>query len=277
MKILLSTLCKIGGRDYNQDYFAHSVSDKASCFVVCDGLGSYAGSEFASELCATSIIDDFEQVREIDPARAVRRAFLDAYVENAHHHVVAYKERNPIISTSCTTVAIAATNGNTTTFAHIGDSRVYFFRQHKLIYQSKDHSLSQLAVEMGQIKLRDIRTHKDQNKLTRVLGSDYFASADIEGLKDPIGPGDSFILCTDGFWEYVFEEEMEEDLANSTNPTEALEKMEKRLLDRICKYIDNYTVIVAMVVDEDTVINEGSENNEQNAKSDETKEVANDE
>jgi len=251
MKILVSTLCKIGGRDYNQDYLAHSIGEKASCFVVCDGLGSYAGSEIASELCATHIIDDFEQVRDIDSARAVRRVFCEAYVENAHNHVIAYKDHNPSIATSCTTVAMAVTNGNATTFAHIGDSRVYFFRNNKLIYQSKDHSLSQLAVEMGQIKLRDIRTHKDQNKLTRVLGSDYFVAADIQSLKDPVGPGDSFILCTDGFWEYVFEEEMEEDLASSETPAEALEKMEARLLERICKYNDNYSVILAMVVDED--------------------------
>jgi len=218
MKIRVSTICKIGGRDYNQDYHAHSVNDKGACFVVCDGLGSYVGSEVASRLCATRVVEDFEQVREIDPVRAVRRSFTEAYIENAHNHVVAHKERNPQISTSCTTVACAVTNGNTTTFAHIGDSRIYFFRNHKLIYQSKDHSLSQLAVEMGQIKLRDIRTHKDQNKLTRVLGSDYYAPADIETLKAAINPGDSFILCTDGFWEYVFEEEMEEILASSDSP-----------------------------------------------------------
>ena len=251
MKIRVSTVCKIGGRDYNQDYFAHSVSDKAACFVVCDGLGSYVGSEVASRLCATRVVEDFEQVREIDPVRAVRRSFCEAYIENAHNHVVAHKERNPQIATSCTTVACAVTNGNTTTFAHIGDSRVYFFRNHKLIYQSKDHSLSQLAVEMGQIKLRDIRTHKDQNKLTRVLGSDYYAPADIETLKAPVGPGDSFILCTDGFWEYVFEEEMEAILASSANPQEALDKMETLLLGRISKFNDNYTAIVAMVVSEE--------------------------
>ncbi|MCL2847509.1 MAG: protein phosphatase 2C domain-containing protein [Firmicutes bacterium] len=251
MKIQVSTFCKIGGREYNQDYLASSINEKASCFVVCDGLGSYYGSEVASQLCATHIINDFEKICAIDPNRAVQRTFVEAYIQNAHNNVVAHKQTNNEISTSCTTVALAVTNGNATTFAHIGDSRIYFFRNNKLEYQSKDHSLSQVAVDSGEITLQDIRTHKDQNKLTRVLGSDFISPADIETLNSgEIQSGDSFILCTDGFWEYVFEEEMEEDLSNSYSPSEALEKMEQRLLKRIGKYNDNYTAIVAMVVED---------------------------
>lgn len=250
MKILTGNLCKIGGRDYNQDYIKASVNEHGACLVVCDGLGSYAGSEDASRLCATKIVDQFEQICELDPGRAVKRAYCEAYVENAHVHVVSHKERNPKISQSCTTVACAITNGDTTTFAHIGDTRIYFFKGHKLAYQSKDHSLSQLAVEMGHLKLRDIRTHKDQNKLTRVLGSDYFAPPDIEILQKPLLPGDAILLCTDGFWEYVYEEEMEADIASSAAPDEAIKKLEKRLLERIPRFNDNYSIILAMAVED---------------------------
>ncbi|MCL2061300.1 MAG: serine/threonine-protein phosphatase [Firmicutes bacterium] len=246
MKILTASLCKIGGRDYNQDFVTVSASGSNACLVVCDGLGSYTGSEDASRLCAEKIKDLFEQVSEYDPARAVKRIYCEAYIENAHHFVTSHKERNPKIAQSCTTVACAITDGTSTTFAHIGDTRVYFFRNHKLTYQSKDHSLSQVAVELGQIKLRDIRTHKDQNKLTRVLGSDYFVQADIESLQKPLNAGDSILLCTDGFWEYVYEEEAEQDLASSATPEEALHKMEKRLLARIPRFNDNYSAIVAM-------------------------------
>jgi len=246
-------MCKIGGRDYNQDYVAFSENNAAACFVVCDGLGSYVGSEDASRICAMKIVDDFEHMRELDPVRTAKRPYCEAYIESAHSHVVSYKERNPKIASSCTTVACVVTNGENTTMAHIGDTRIYYFRNNKLLYQSKDHSLSQLAVEMGQIKLRDIRTHKDQNKLTRVLGSDYYTAPDIQELEKPIAPNDAFILCTDGFWEYVYEDEMEKDLASSATPEEALEKMEKRLLARITRHNDNYSVIVAKVVADDDI------------------------
>lgn len=248
MKIVSSSICRIGGREYNQDFCASSSSESASCFIVCDGLGSYVGSEVASRLCATKIIDDFEQIRSLDHARAVKPNFVDAYVKNAHDYVCTFKEKNPMISSSCTTVACVTTDGTNTTIAHIGDTRIYFFRDFSLAYQSKDHSLSQAAVEQGLISLRDIRTHKDQNKLTRVLGSNYYAPPDIDVLQKPLEAGDAFILCSDGFWEYVYEEEMEEDLRScGGDPAVAIELMEKRLLERITKYNDNYTVIVALV------------------------------
>lgn len=248
MKILTASLCKQGGRDYNQDYVAQSVGDNGVCLVVCDGLGSYVGSEVASRLCATKVIDTYKQILEYDSERAYNPEFVQSYIQTAHNYVVDYKEQNPKIKSSCTTVACVVTDLKTTTISHIGDTRVYFFRDKKLAFQSKDHSLSQMAVEMGQIALRDIRSHKDQNKLTRVLGSDYYIAPDCDIDRKPLNPGDCFILCTDGFWEYVFEEEMESDLASSVTPGEALAKMETRLSARVGKFNDNYSAIVAMVV-----------------------------
>ena len=250
MKIVSSSICKIGGREYNQDFTAASLDKDAACFVVCDGLGSYVGSEVASRLCATKIIDQFEQIRELDSARSVNPTFAEAYIKNAHDYVYAFKEKNPQISSSCTTVSCVTTDGVNTSMAHIGDTRIYFFRNYRLAYQSKDHSLSQLAVERGELLLRDIRTHKDQNKLTRVLGSDYFIPPDVDKLQTPLLPGDAFIICSDGFWEYVYEEEMEADLAAfPTEPSKVIATMESRLLSRIKRYNDNYTVVVAMVIE----------------------------
>lgn len=247
MKIVTSAICKQGGREYNQDYLDQTVAEDGACLVVCDGLGSYYGSEVASRICATNIIETYNRIKQIDKERAVRPEFCQSYIQTAHNRVVDEKEKNPKIKSSCTTVACVVTDFNTTVMSHIGDTRVYFFKGGRLHYQTKDHSLSQIAVEMGQIPLRDIRSHKDQNKLTRVLGSDYYIPPDCDIYKAPLLAGDAFILCTDGFWEYVYEEEMEQDLLSSATPEEALAKMEQRLLSRVTKYNDNYSAIVAMV------------------------------
>lgn len=247
MKIYTSTICKQGGREYNQDYLDQTVTDDGACLVVCDGLGSYYGSEVASRICATNIIESYSRVKQIDKDRATRPEYCQSYIQTAHNRVVDEKEKNSKIRSSCTTVACVVTDFNTTVMSHIGDTRVYFFKGGKLHYQTKDHSLSQLAVEMGQISLRDIRSHKDQNKLTRVLGSDYYIPPDCDIYKSPLAVGDAFLLCTDGFWEYVYEEEMEADIAESSTPEEAIAKMEQRLLARVTKYNDNYSAIVAMV------------------------------
>ncbi len=247
MKILTSTICKQGGREYNQDYLDLAVADDGACLVVCDGLGSYYGSEVASRICATNIIETYTRIKQLDAARAVRPEFCQSYIQTAHNRVVDEKEKNPKIKSSCTTVACVVTDFNSTVMSHIGDTRVYFFKNNKLHFQTKDHSLSQIAVEMGQIPLRDIRSHKDQNKLTRVLGSDYYIPPDCDIYNSPLQPGDAFILCTDGFWEYVYEEEMEQDLAGSETPDAVVAKLEQRLLSRVSKFNDNYSAIVAMI------------------------------
>ncbi len=249
MKLLTSSLCKQGGREYNQDFLDLSVADDGACLVVCDGLGSYYGSEVGSRICATNIIETYSKIKALDRERAVRPEFCSSYIQTAHNRVIDEKERNPHIKSSCTTVACVVTDFRTTVMSHIGDTRVYFFKNSKLHFQTKDHSLSQIAVEMGRIPLRDIRSHKDQNKLTRVLGSDYYIPPDCDIYNTPLQPGDGFILCTDGFWEYVYEEEMEEDLRTSATPDEALAKMELRLLERVSKFNDNYSAIVAQVKD----------------------------
>ncbi len=251
MKISAASICKQGGREYNQDFVSGTVVGNEACLVVCDGLGSYVGSEVASRLCATKIVDLYTKLREADPPRAFLPESVQSYIFASHNYVAAIKEHTPDIRSSCTTVACCVTDGKSVVMSHIGDTRIYLFKNGKLVYQSKDHSLSQVAVEMGQISLRDIRTHKDQNKLTRVLGNDYYIEPDCEVSREPLAPDDAVIMCTDGFWEYVYEEEMEEDLASSQNAEEVLAKMEARLLSRVGKYNDNYSAIVAKVVDED--------------------------
>lgn len=249
MKILTSSICKQGGREYNQDYLDLAVSDDGACLVVCDGLGSYYGSEVASRICASRIIEEYNRIKQVDAERAVKPEFCQSYIQSAHNRVTDEKERNPEIKSSCTTVACVITDFNSTVMSHIGDTRIYFFRKNKLYFQTRDHSLSQLAVEQGKIPLRDIRSHKDQNKLTRVLGSGYYIPPDCDVYNSALEAGDAFILCTDGFWEYIYEEEMEEDLTCSATPEEAVAKMEQRLLARVTKFNDNYSAIVAMVTE----------------------------
>ena len=262
MKLVTSALCKQGGRQYNQDFVASFAEGSEACLVVCDGLGSYVGSEVASRLCATKIVENFLEIRALDRKRAFLPEFVQSYVKTAHNYVTDYKEANPMLKSSCTTVACLTTDGTHTVMSHIGDTRIYMFRGGKLAFQTKDHSLSQMAVDMGQIALRDIRSHKDQNKLTRVLGSDYYIAPDCDIDSRPLHKGDAFILCTDGFWEYVYEEEMEAALTSSRNPNEVLRKLESLLLSRVDNFNDNYSAIVMMVYEKEEGAEHGKNSNQ---------------
>ena len=249
MKILVNSICKQGGRDYNQDFVAYDATDTDACLVVCDGLGSYMGSEIVSRLCASKIVETYRLVKETDGDRAFTPELSRAYIQTAHNYALGFKEQNPAIRASCTTVASVVTNLKQTVISHIGDTRAYLFRGGRMLFQTRDHSLARAAVDLGQIPLSGIRDHKDQNKLTRVLGSDYHIAPDCEIIAEPLIPGDGFVICTDGFWEYVYDEEMEADFAASSAPSEAITRMEARLLSRCGKRNDNYSAIIAMVVD----------------------------
>ena len=146
-----------------------------------------------------------------------------------------------------TTLVVLLLNHGRAMWAHIGDSRLYHFSGGKLIEQTFDHSVSQMAVLRGEIKQEDIRGHVDRSRLLRAIGREDTIKIDISEIID-LGDGEhAFLLCTDGFWEYVTEQEMEKDLKRSSSPREWLDRMVKRLNKRTKnKNNDNNTAVAVM-------------------------------
>lgn len=246
MRILFSSLCKIGGRACNQDYVGHCIKKDKACLVVCDGLGSYKSSDIISKLCTETLVTEYKKGLE-NGENVFHYETVKRWFEKAYDNVLAAKSKNDDLGGACTTVACVTTDGNSTVISHIGDTRVYFFRNNKLIFRSIDHSLAQIAVDSGKILPQDIRKHKDQNKLTRVLGSDYYIIPDFHKIDTPLQKGDTFLLCSDGFWEYVYEKDMEKILSASGSPKEALVQMEERLVKRADNDNDNYSALLAVI------------------------------
>ena len=156
--------------------------------------------------------------------------------------------------------------------AHEGDTRIYFFRDGKTEFFSKDHSLARLAADRGEISYDDIRTHKDQNKLTRVIGSDYFVQPDFK-LCDGVKSGDALLVCTDGFWEYVYEADMEKAIAEGTDAALILSSLEKILVSRAPENNDNYTALIVLFGGDDSfsAVSRDDENDETDDESDDEK------
>ena len=248
MNVIVGSICNIGGRTCNQDYVKSSVNGNRACLVVCDGLGSYEYSDIASRICAESIINEYNRQADVDDS-AYNYKSMKEWFKIAHENIVSQKKIDPEIGLSCTTATCVTTNCNQTTLAHIGDTRIYFFRNNKLSFQSVDHSLAQEAVERGKIINADIRKHKDQNKLTRVVGGEYYIVPDLHIIDTPLCVGDAFLLCTDGFWEYVTERNMEKALKSCKNPQDALSMMEKKLLKKVQANNDNYSAILAIITE----------------------------
>ena len=144
-----------------------------------------------------------------------------------------------------TTIAIALIKEDRTIVAHVGDTRVYAFNEGKVVFQTKDHSASQMAVAVGEIKPEEIRNHDDRNVLTRVLGASEEVKVDAVAISK--NQYDALLICSDGFWEYVLEEEMENTLKNSDSAMNWLYKMRTIQMNRAPDNCDNNTAIVVRI------------------------------
>ena len=235
--ILTASYSNIGGRKCNEDTVKIvNIGTDRGCVVLADGLGGHGGGAQASETVANTICSLWQTHSTVSN--------LEAMVRCAHREVL--KLQSPGCSMKSTVVALCLKPG-VAEWAHVGDSRLYYFYNGSLTFQSRDHSASQIAVMLGDITPDQIRFHADRNRVLRALGQD--GDLLVETNEQPLLAGKhAFLLCSDGFWEYVLEEEMEQDLTDSANPEEWISKMRERLKKRIPKDNDNNTAAAVWVV-----------------------------
>ena len=141
-----------------------------------------------------------------------------------------------------TTVAIVRIEADHASFAHVGDTRIYAFKNGQVVFQSRDHSVAQMSVQCGEIAPDQIRNHPDRNMLTRALGGSETVKLETTQLKND--SYDAVLICSDGFWEYIFENEMCMALQNNSDPETWLEIMQNKLLYRTPNNNDNNTAII---------------------------------
>jgi serine/threonine protein phosphatase PrpC len=240
MQIDSACLSKPGGRKANQDACGYKINDTGGCWIVADGLGGHAGGAIASRVAVDMVLSLFEEgqgssVKFVsDCFWQVQQAIRNKATEDAS------------LSEMRTTMVILTNDQVGAVWGHVGDSRLYWFRQGRIVHQTRDHSVPQMLVDAGKISFQDIRGHEDQNRLTRALGHDGEVHPSILTTKISIQEGDAALLCSDGIWTYVLEAEMEADLSSAHSAVEWLNCLEKRVLDRAEGPYDNYTAVAVL-------------------------------
>ena len=232
MKIKTACLTDCGGRSVNDDTVRiHEDGDCVWAFVG-DGLGGYAGGRQASQAAGQALYEASRRGSLLTPERMNEAAWQ---ADEAVHAL--QREKGGKMKT--TLVFLYIEDGRAR-WMHIGDSRLYHFSGGHLQCQTMDHSVSQMAVLMGEITPQEIRFHEDRNRVLRALGGDN-AKPDVSAPVILTGGKDVFLLCTDGFWEYVYEEEMEKTLQSAKTPEQWLKSMEAILRTRTPEDSDNFT------------------------------------
>lgn len=231
-KQLLGILSEPGGKPYQQDFSKTRLCPELSQFIVADGLGGHGGGEIASKIAVRKMLITLPNVKPdaVSWHEYFSPDWLAITFEVAHAKVKQLQQEEPDTSHMATTMLVLMIMDNRAIWGHVGDSRLYLIRQGQIIVQTKDHSVPQMLVSSGEIELDDIRHHPDRNRLLRAIGDTREKVQARVHEPFALQEGDVFLLCTDGFWEYVCEEEMLESLYESTNAQDWLDQMEQRYL-----------------------------------------------
>jgi PPM family protein phosphatase len=241
--IELANLTDIGlERERNEDYYGYWESDndeeferKGRLAIVADGMGGHEGGEEASRLAVEAVCQVYRQ-STADPQDALLAGF-----QSAHEQIQQRAREYSQLSRMGTTCTAASLNASNLYYVHIGDSRLYLIRDGVLTRLTSDHSRVMDLVLAGIILPQDAENHPDRNVLSRALGVGDELRAEVPQHAIPVHFGDTLLLCTDGLWSVLTDQQMLEVLQGFP-PTEACKELVRR--GKECGAPDNITLQV---------------------------------
>jgi serine/threonine protein phosphatase PrpC len=203
----------IGGRKVNQDRMGYSFTRDALLLVLADGMGGHLRGEMAATIMMQTMSALFQKhatpyVKK--PERFLEEAFLEA-----HHEIHRYRAENNLPETPRTTVVACLIQHNTAIWAHCGDSRLYWLRRGQILGRTRDHSHIEHLIAQGLAEPSQRATHPDRNKLYNCIGASMLPKVEV-GRQASLQAGDVVMLCSDGLWAMLPDEEITHRLSTQT-------------------------------------------------------------
>ncbi len=240
-RLTASTGIHKGDREYQQDQVVllkHPRADGCLLCVIADGMGGRSGGRKASDQVVMTAKQLFERYApESDDASAM----LQQLVQEAHIVIkltAISAEQEP----HSTIAAFLINPRGDCHWIHAGDSRVYQFRDEKMVKRTSDHSLVQAMVDRGEITEEEADSHPQSNILMGCLGTEADPPMDLHFIPQ-LRPGDVLMACSDGIWHYFSPQEMGSLLA-ALSPREAAEFMVDKARSRAHGAGDNMSLVI---------------------------------
>ena len=184
----------VGGEILDEMMYAGATEIPAVA-AVCDGCGGYAGGGIAAQT-----VLEFLSFEESDTLADI--TYLAQVLDHCHQMVMEKKEEMPQYAAMCTTIAGCIFCEDSVVLFHSGDSRVYRHDRWGLAKMTRDHSIVQDMIDMGEITPEEALTHPKRNVIRRCIGINGPAP-EIYVSRSPINPGEKYLFCSDGLWESV--------------------------------------------------------------------------
>jgi len=250
MKILLGGTQDIGKRKEQQDAFyistpafGHTAQADRDLLVVCDGIGGASFGKDAAQL-ACEALKSFLMTE--DDIYDVPEAMLQA-VRYGNNEVVSFMVRKGVRTVGGTTLVASVIKNDMLYWISIGDSHIYLFSNAGLEQINEDHlygNVLDAAVAEGKIDKDFADKHPRRDSISSFIG--IWELKEISSGKTRLLPGTSLILCTDGLYKTLSEDEIID--AYGSDPQKWAESMILKTIQKDREYQDNVTVAIATVV-----------------------------
>ena len=193
-----------GRRPRNEDACGYLANDGPACFVMADGAGGHGCGDVAARTAVRAVLDTFAARPGASPRTIM------AAMQAAQTAIRGGQQASPACADMRSTlvVLILGSQHDRASWGHIGDSRLYGFRDGRITHQTRDHSLYESMIAAGLAIEQDRRRNPERNMLFASLGADQGFEPEVPAEPQRVCAGDAFLLCTDGFWDYVTEAEM---------------------------------------------------------------------
>lgn len=248
MRLEISVLSKPGGRPTNEDAYGFW-SGSGICFcVLSDGAGGQGGGDVAAKLAVSTSLAWFQA------SPVCSEDVISGAIAAANDAIIAKQSSDGTLANMRATAVVLAIDpaNRNAAWGHLGDSRLYCFRSRRVVAQTKDHSVVQNMIDAGYLKADALRAADHRNCLFAALGQVENFEPVVTQAALPLTGSDAFLLCTDGFWEYIDEPAMERSLERALSAERWLRAMEAQVVEHGGPEQDNYSALAIWCIEPPT-------------------------
>lgn len=229
----------------NQDYHTWHPRESDSAgggalLILADGMGGHADGAEASRLATNTLLDLYLRHKSDPVVNTLQRGFIEA------NRIIFEKSAEMLTAKGMGTTLVAAfLKGGKLQFAHVGDSRGYLINSAGITQFTEDHSYVASLVKAGVIKPEEAEDHPESNVITRAIGLQETVTVDTSPQPLAIKKGDYVLLCCDGLWGVVPDEEILACVREIGEPAAISENLVQQAIDNGGP--DNITVLTARI------------------------------
>jgi PPM family protein phosphatase len=241
LQVEYAEISLLGAREENQDRVAVVVDGNTALIAAFDGMGGHAEGARAAELARRTLVARFGTQPHplIDPL-----SFLHQSLGAAHTEMVAMGLHLPLENRPRATGAVCIIQDTTAWWAHVGDSRIYHLRAGQLLTRTRDHSHVEMLLQEGLISPQQAQNHPMRNFVETCLGGDPLLPEMSVGRCVKLQSGDTLLVCTDGFWANLLDEDIAASFYSGVPLKTALQAIAEFAVRRASVSADNSSAAV---------------------------------